>query len=69
MDDPAKADLPAELLDAHLLRVLGVPLASSYLELQRVPALLVRQQVILAGGYQDAAEWAEIKAERGKSKT
>lgn len=62
MEGRKGSDLPPELLDGHLLDVLGVPLASSYMELQRVPALLVRQRLILAGGRQDAQEWAQIKA-------
>ena len=53
-----------ELHDAHLLAVLEVPLASSTLELDKVPALLVRQRLIIIGGRQDAAEWAAIKAKK-----
>lgn len=55
-------DLPDEVLDAHLLMILGVPLASSSLELDRVPALLVFQHLIIIQGQQDAREWAAIKA-------
>ena len=57
-----KTDLPVELHDAHLLAVLGIPLAASALELDRVPALLVYQQLIILQGEQDAREWAEAKS-------
>ncbi len=51
-----------------MLDVIGVPIASSYLELQRVPALLVAQKLKLLEGKQDAAEFAALKAEAKANK-
>lgn len=44
-----------------MLEILGVPLAASYDELQRVPALLIRQRIIYLEGRSDYAEWLAIK--------
>ena len=54
------AAMPDEVLDAHMLSVLGVPIATSSLELDRVPALLIFQRLIILRGEQDAREWAEL---------
>ena len=54
--------MPDEVLDAHLLMVLGIPIAASSLELDRVPALLIWQRLLILQGEQDAREWAEVKS-------
>ena len=39
--------MPDEVLDAHMLAVLGVPIAASFAELQSVPVLLIRQRLLM----------------------
>lgn len=63
MQEP-KNEFPGELLDAYMLEVLGVPLAGSYLDLQRVPALLIRQKIIYLQGRSDYHEWEALKAKK-----
>lgn len=47
-----------------MLEVLGVPLAGSYLDLQRVPALLVKQRLIYLMGRSEYHEWQALKAKK-----
>ena len=60
--------MPDEVMDAHMLAVLGIPLAASSVELDRVPALLVYQRLIILTGQQDAQEWAEVKAKEAANR-
>ena len=55
-----KQGIPLELLEAHRLRVLGIPLASSWEALQTVPARLVQDNTIILAGYEDAADWQAL---------
>ncbi len=45
-----------------MLEVLGVPLAGNYSDLQRVPALLVKQRLIYLAGRNEYHEWQAAKA-------
>ena len=57
-----KDELPIELSEVHMLEVLGVPLAGNYSDLQRVPALLVKQRLIYLAGRNEYHEWQAAKA-------
>ena len=63
-----KEGIPIELLEIHRLRVLGIPLAPSWAGLQDVPARLVDDNIILLAGYEDAAEWQRLDAEKAGNK-
>ena len=59
-----KEGIPVELVEVHRLRVLGIPLAPSWTALQDVPARLVDDNIIILAGYEDAAEWQRLDAEK-----
>jgi hypothetical protein len=59
--------VPVELLDAHMLRVLGIPLATGWAGLQDVPAQLVDDTMILLAGREDADEWTSMDMKKAAS--
>ncbi len=60
--------MPGEVLEAHMLEVLGVPIASGWAELQRVPARIIWQRMLIRLGKQDAQEWLAIEAKKNGGK-
>ena len=59
-----KEGVPGELHDAHMLRVMGIPLATGWAGLQDVPARLVDDTMILLAGRQDADEWNDMEMKK-----
>ena len=62
-----KQNWPAEVAEASKLHALKVPIASSWSQLQGVPARLVQDYQIVQVGISDWREWERLEAEqRGK---